>query len=510
VRRSRWVCGLALVLQLAGCGPDPVQGPLAEDAPGDHEDSDSPADSDEPQPDDGDGIYVLYGKPHPTADDPQLFDRHEPMARGRAGRPSVVLAVLDTVRADHLSACGYFRPTSPTLESLVGRGATLTCRAYAPGDWTLPSHASFFTGRMPSEHGAGWAAAHPPGGDPDREALQTNGLSIFPLGPELPTLAERMAQRGYQTVLVSANRLLTGPSGLDRGFERAVSPPESADPRRPWVVALLASELRSQVDPHRPLFLVLNLLDAHDPWVALPDDLSWPGRAERTLPPDRFAEYFTAYPEHRLRRELAEPFRRQLVDLYDHGILRADVHLGAALGLLEDTGWLARGSRVIVTADHGENLGEHGLVRHSLVYEGNTRVPLLYWEVGRARKLQLPEPVSAIVVHSLALSGELPRSLPPVQSISVPAITHFRTPEASAPGLALWEGFEKIAFLGGSWRRFDLRRDPGEQSPLAVPADDPRRGELLAIHAALEPAQHPAAHASGSLTEQLRSLGYVR
>src|SRR5512138_3439180 len=64
----------------------------------------------------------------------------------RPARPNVVFVVLDTVRADHASLCGYERPTTPNLEQLAKLGATFSCDAYAPGSWTLPSHASFFTG----------------------------------------------------------------------------------------------------------------------------------------------------------------------------------------------------------------------------------------------------------------------------------------------------------------------------------------------------------------------------
>ncbi len=75
------------------------------------------------------------------------------------GRPtrtagSVVLVILDTVRADHLSACGYARPTSPFAEELFSNADFATCQAYSPASWTLPSHASFFTGLPAEEHGA--------------------------------------------------------------------------------------------------------------------------------------------------------------------------------------------------------------------------------------------------------------------------------------------------------------------------------------------------------------------
>ena len=69
-------------------------------------------------------------------------------------KPNIVMIVLDTIRSDHLSICGYERPTTPVLEDLVRQAQAATCDAYAPGTWTLPSHASFFTGLSVPDHGA--------------------------------------------------------------------------------------------------------------------------------------------------------------------------------------------------------------------------------------------------------------------------------------------------------------------------------------------------------------------
>src|SRR5438093_3811689 len=77
---------------------------------------------------------------------------------GHDRKPTIVFVVLDTVRADHTSLCGYGRPTTPTLQRLAKQGASYTCDAYAPGDWTLPTHASFFTGVDVVEHGAHFTA----------------------------------------------------------------------------------------------------------------------------------------------------------------------------------------------------------------------------------------------------------------------------------------------------------------------------------------------------------------
>ena len=113
--------------------------------------------------------------------------------------PNVLLIVLDTVRADHLSLYGYRRPTSPTLERLARRGVRFDeARATAP--WTLPSHASLFTGRWPHELGVKW---------------------LTPWRGNDPTLAEYLGSRGYATAGFVANTLYCSyDSGLGRGFTR--------------------------------------------------------------------------------------------------------------------------------------------------------------------------------------------------------------------------------------------------------------------------------------------------
>lgn len=135
-----------------------------------------------------------------------VHDRPQPPARARADaerRPNVVLIVLDTVRAENLSAYGYPRRTSPRLSALAREGV-LYSNAMAPGVWSLPSHASLFTGLFPSEHGVGLTS-------PDSR-------KSAPLGPARVTLAEALAAQGYATAGISANPLVSGPFNLDQGF----------------------------------------------------------------------------------------------------------------------------------------------------------------------------------------------------------------------------------------------------------------------------------------------------
>ena len=152
-----------------------------------------------------DGIYEVLPRGPFHLDDALKNEPPEP-AIATPKAPTVVLAVLDTVRADHTSLCGYPRKTTPYLESLKERGAVHSCRAYTPGDWSLPTHASYFTGVSVARHGAHYAYDAK-----DEKGERIRSLYVYPLRDEVRTLAEEMRDRGYQTVLVSDNGLLARP-----------------------------------------------------------------------------------------------------------------------------------------------------------------------------------------------------------------------------------------------------------------------------------------------------------
>jgi arylsulfatase A-like enzyme len=330
--------------------------------------------------------------------------------RAKAKAPTVVLAVLDTVRADHSSLCGYQRRTTPYLESLQERGAVHSCRAYTPGDWSLPSHASYFTGVSVARHGAHYAHDAK-----DEKGQRIRSLYVYPLRDEVRTLAEEMRDRGYQTVLVSDNGLL-GEAGLQRGFALVAIRPRKHDSRADWVPPTLKRVLAENADPSKPLFLVLNYLHAHDPWVAPDPKLGWDLLDPQMLPTD-FKRDFGLYLRNLLKPSDEGLLRHQLTDLYDYGVYREDQALQRSLSTLERAGWLQAGYRIGITADHGEMLMEHGLWRHLFVYEGNTRVPFLYWTKGAAP--ELPEPFPAIAIHSLLRDGRLPEPMPAVESVAI-------------------------------------------------------------------------------------------
>lgn len=405
---------------------------------------------------------------------------------------TIVFVVLDTVRADHLSLCGYGRPTTPTLEALVARGAKYTCQAYAPSNWTLPSHASFFTGRFPDVHNAG--------NGPGTERLFWG--SVNPLGPELPTLAEKLADRGYQTVLVSGNPLLNGALGLTRGFEAAEVATGFTSLRGKALPDLVEAVLDREADPSKPLFLSVNIIDAHEPWSGVPEGMTW-------VPPRPPMLGVPVNKEVWEGRVQPEQFERILVhrkDVYDYGVWLADRALGALLDGLHRGGWLSRGFRLVVVSDHGEYLGEHHLLGHkaSRLGDPETRVPLLYW--GSDGGPEIPPYISALSVHDLLERGALPQRPHPVLAAQwVNENTH-KAPCMLATA-ALWSGSRKITCFKGELRGYDLATDPNEDAPQQV---DPSDADLLLRYSRrLDNAWLTREEPDEGLSQMLRSLGYL-
>lgn len=421
---------------------------------------------------------------------------------GVRSQPTVIFVVIDTLRADRASLCGYERPTTPGLEALVERGASYTCNSHSPSTWTLPSHATFFTDLDPAEHRAGIRY----------DSKELTWETVTPLGTRWPTLAEEMAGRGYQTLLLSGNPAVSERSGLTRGFGHAVVArtfPEMHDHRLADRLKLILRYLA--LDRDRPLFAFINIADPHSPWREIPAGLGFlPPRAALRPNPER-----RRFESGKMTVEESERWLSHLSDVYDFSVLRADRSLALVLDVLEAEGWLDGGYRLVITSDHGEYLGEHQMVEHGrrYFYEPVTRVPLLYFS--DEGELTLPSDVPSSVAHSLAGDGVLPTSLPQ-SSASVfrrGAGSTDSTLPCSFSSTALWQGDTKLVADQGNVLRFDLASDPTEEQP--VPAGDHPLAKALLEHCrALD-----RAHASGSqsdaelgeeLSAQLKALGYLR
>jgi hypothetical protein len=299
----------------------------------------------------------------------------------RAVRPNVVLVSIDTLRADHLGVYGRHPSLTPHLDALAA-SAWVFEHAYTTAPWTLPAHASMFTGSYPDEHRA------------------VSSLDESPLRFRLcgKTLAERLRAYGYATVGISAGGFVSAQFGLDRGFDVwRVSPETSLDSTVP-----LAEHHLSAPRP-KPTFLFLHTYDVHGPYPD-PEGADVP-HGQRADPAWEAVVSLGFHGYLKLGR-----FRgpAQVADAYARAVRRVDDSLGGFLEWMRRTGLMER-TLLIVTSDHGESLADHDpYYGHELTLsEALVRVPLIVSAPGggsrRVCKLTSLVDIPALVLGTLGL-----------------------------------------------------------------------------------------------------------
>jgi arylsulfatase A-like enzyme len=363
--------GIGAVAALAACsepaGPAAVE-PAASSvsAP-----TTSPASPPAAQPDPG-------AAPGPS--EPALAQNAEP-------RPSLVIVTLDTTRADHLGTYGHDQATSPFFDRMTEDGVTFL-RAYAPMPQTLPSHSTIFTGMTPREHGA------------------TENHQILP--ESVTTLAETLKGEGYDTAAFIGARVVEAESGLGQGFDTFGEPvwteerARHADRRAEEVVkdALTWAMTR---DKSKPYFLWVHLFDPHAPFEAPPPyhkSLVKSTAVESVM--KRFDEGTWVVGEQPPRKHATGYANRHLA--YDQEISYTDNQLGrlsrglTKFGMMKDTA-------LVIAADHGEGLFEHGIQGHGLhVHEELMHVPLFVQAPDKELAgLRVDAPISLKDVRPMAL-----------------------------------------------------------------------------------------------------------
>ena len=385
--------------------------------------------------------------------------------------PDVVLIVIDTARADRLSTYGYGRETSPNLDALAQEGRTFE-RARSTSTWTAPAHASMFTGLYPGAH-------------------QTTQES-WTLPDGIPTLAEELAARGYATAGVTSNPMLTAERGFARGFEHYDEPWRGAtfDPD----IRALAHLQQLVADLPSPYFLFVNLIGPHAPYTSCgPECNRWARGGPEAPDTTRWPDYY-----RRIRRFSAAEFNH-LGDLYDGELRRADAILGRILEELRERGRIDD-TLIIVTSDHGENIGDHGHVDHLFsLYDTTVRIPLVIrlpelFPAGTrsSAPVQLPDLFPTILAVAGADADELsnqgtglgdevaiadrPQIFEYYQPLHALSVVYARsTPEQQRMLDPFDRKLEAIATdryklirgSDGSRELFDLIEDPAERSNLA-------------------------------------------
>jgi arylsulfatase A-like enzyme len=296
-------------------------------------------------------------------------------------RPSIVLISVDTLRADHLSVYGYSRNTSPSIDALAARGLLFE-DVLVPLPQTSPSHASMLTGVSPWKHG-----------------VLTNG---FKLAEGVDTLASALRRVGYDTAGVVAIGHIGSSRGFGSGFNRfsdsralVAGDPGDASRRDAEIVN---TEVRRTIDQHAasaggaPMFLFVHYFDCHYPyrWWNKTEDIS------------------RAY-DPAVQKQTAT-----LIPRYDDGIAWTDRHIGEVVRYARQK--LGDNVIFVITADHGEQIGDHAQpVNHSDIYRETVRVPLIIAGPGiptrrvteRVSSMDLPVALARLAGASLhnALDG---------------------------------------------------------------------------------------------------------
>lgn len=436
-------------------------------------------------------------------------------ARAPRQARSVILITVDSLRADHVSSNGYLRPTTPNLDFAAASQGVRFTTAYASASWTLPAIASLFTSLHPHQHGV-----------EDRGAR---------LDPAVPTLAGAFARAGFHTAAFTTHVYASSQFGLESGFQEFHEPgvdvsfQEGGQLRAEEMNALLLPWLA--VHAAERLFLYAHYFDPHWDYTPPPPydrrfaNPRYKGKVDGSW---RFLNRFL-----RPGRDMRPADLEQATALYDGEIAYLDHHLGVLFQELEDLGvW--NDALVVVLADHGEELKDHGSLHHiRTLYDEVLRVPLLVKLPGGRPpgwRHTVRERVRAIDVAptALELAGIAPPEtfrgsslVPLMRRPGAPRDAFARTRRHSSDLMALVHGRYKIVEPFG--RRhgrpelYNLRDDPGEHRSIADANRGLRnalRGRLFGVAAVgPEALGLPRAAAAPALDEalkaKLRELGYV-
>ena len=419
-------------------------------------------------------------------------------------RPNILLVLIDTIRADHLSCSGYPRSTTPVLDSLVSTGYGWSA-AQSQSSWTLPAMVSIMTGLDQRAHGSGWLDG-----------------GFYGIDPSLPYLPLILHDHGYRTAAFFNVIFMNEDFGFHRGFDHFDC--------RGFVGAASTRDAAGTVDDvlawfdngtieERPWFAAVHFFDPHlpysppPPWDTLfttpgydgPYNSSWGGRDDVTE-------------VNRGNAVLDPEGLENLVGLYDGELAFTDHQLGVLLSELRARGAMS-GTLVVIVGDHGEEFLDHGGIGHGhTMFQEILHVPLiisgdsirsdLFSAIGAAQT----DLLTTILVHcgievpEVAGGIDLLGGAPPETRV-IPSSN------------LVWESTDLGAVLSGASKlignpstgpgvEYDLDRDPGEFEPMEP---SPVLTEELELYWSTPPVGSPQpVPFAESMERTLRDLGYIR
>jgi arylsulfatase A-like enzyme len=431
----------------------------------------------------------------------------------RIDSPNLVIVSIDTLRADRLGLYGYFRDTTPFLDSLAEESLVFE-RCLAPMATTFPSHLSLFTGTYPEETGAVANA-------------RVGGLSFFPT-ERLRSLAQILGKGGYRTAAFISAAPLKRHSGLDAGFD-VFDEPEFKQRRAERTNDRVARWLAER--DSRPFFLWVHYFDPHTPYDA----------------PEPFGSRFQEESEQDRYLSLRGIKGNWAVtnNAYDGEVSYVDHELARLVSGLKARREIWEQTVLVVLGDHGEGLGQHGESQHGGVWTEQLHVPFLIRIPGMAPARLDPLVSVADVVPTIMGLIELPgeeeflRQASGVDRLASDESPFILSQESSAPWkFSSGASGPRYVLSGEEWKLiydadrdrplprkkasglFRISEDPyelvdvrEEHEELAASLEERllelverqkrRRSELLA-------GRPPEGSLDPEILEQLRSLGYVK
>jgi arylsulfatase A-like enzyme len=463
-----------------------------------------------------------------------------PMARVPGDASPVILVVIDTLRADHVSAYEYKRATTPNLDELV-RDSRKFAHAITPAPWTLPAHASLLTGLVPSVHGADFVNQGRAGISRRTTDRVSYEVPATPLAEAVVTLPEVLSKRRYKCGAIVANfAYLWRGFQLDQGFSDYDDSRGVHIPLRPIFdmrrCGFLYDRFRHKFLNYRnatditdvsldwlkrnrggSFFLFINYMDTHTPYAPPPKYRKLFAAGQTVAPLPRTIEGAVMEGKERL----PEAIHRQLANLYDAELCYVDAEIGRIIGWLKEED-LYDPALLIITSDHGESLGEHGFLYHmNCLYEHELHVPLIVkYPQGEHGGETVTATTSLADIPNIILAA---LHMPPLAA-QVPLIAELSANRdrvnqyGSRFDRDLWavyrNGKKFILSSAGTIEVYNLEKDPSEACDVAKTVDDDLRQVSEEFKCWTEmrggnrTRQSPAP-AGKDVVERLRALGYL-
>lgn len=446
----------------------------------------------------------------------------ESQAGNTTGAPDILMFVLDACRADHMGCYGYRRETTPAIDTLANDpDAVMFRHHYVQGTWTKASTASLFTGLFPFQHGV--LTGETMTEDPDHPGEYLRSV----LADRFETMAERLRAAGYYTVGAVKSRHLVEKLGFAQGFDEYYSPEavHSDEDRLQKILDLVR-------ESPQPIFAYLHLSGCHHPFPKKRRNKEFMSRYRSEVEYDEKArmkqgvDFTTSEMKHAILErgfELDPSDVAFLNLLYDSELRTVDDEVKTLIDGLQGLGRYD-GAVVIVSADHGEELYDHGGYAHGrTTWDEVARVPLIV-KFPKGRKPEgLAHEVEALtqsidlLPSFLALAGQPPPDDLPGTDIFGGKPRGFAFSQTKNGWAIARDGEKLVADYDKPPALFDLKADPHETHDLS--AERPEQLAALeragmALQEELGKGAMPAPLVESELDDdtlaELKDLGYLR